>query len=497
MNAATRWVDGARAGRAENARRPQDRSWWAAGWAASIAEEAAGLDTRWRAERPPTDPRGDASPGRRGWRSGPLRPLSADWMTRHDERRRVVRLLRRAGYPARRAPVDLAAGVFARGSAVAGLRAADPWALARDLDQCGASWGVAIHENGAAAAPFSCNRRALCPVCAAAWAAKRAAAARAAIGPHVENGDAVALMTCTQRDIDGESLQAAAGRLRDGLRRLRRSRQWRRGVLGAIIGHEVTSRAGGRRWHPHAHVVVVGVPGIDPAVLRADLGRAWVRASEQAAAAAGRAGCGWAPRAGGCRVAKTGRVLSWSGGWFRPMDDLQAVKQACKYATPINEINEPAALFEFCAYQRGRRWAEGVGSLRGYMAEAVDEAEPEAEAAADALGPRLTQWGPGRAPSLGAVAPRWGLHEAPADDDGPPVALVPFRPTLATLSAPEVLGRLLELARRCDGVGSGLRLWIDPADIRLLLGASGRAAVGREATQPPPGGWEAHGLPTA
>ena len=494
MNASPRWVDGARSGSWATAAGPSWHTWAAAGWVPTMADEVEGIGWRRLAAAPP-DPKGDASPGRRGWRSGPLAPLSAELMQRHDERRRVVRRLRRAGYPARREAVT--EGRFTTG-AVSGLKACDPWSLARDLDQCQAALGVALHENGASAAPFACNRRALCPVCAHRWGAQRAAAARAALAAPLAEGRGLALMTLTQRDRDGEPLQAAAGRLRAALRGLRKSREWRHVVEGALVGHEVTSRAAGRRWHPHAHVIVVVREGVNAEAARADLGRAWRRVSAAAAAAAGLDGYGWAPAAGGCRVAKTGRVRAWAGGWWRAMTDLEAVKQATKYATPIVEIDDPRALFEFCAYAAGRRWSEGLGSLRGYMAAALDDDSADEGATLDAradLGPRITQWGPGRAPALAAVAPQWGRHEAAeaVEQDGP--ALVAMRPTRAAAACAATLARLVALAVRCEGQGHELRLMVSAADLRALLGPGDRPTVARTSTKPPPGGWQVHGLP--
>lgn len=476
--AAPGWLDGARVGELAAVRRRADVGWYASGWLPTVDTEQSGGD-RWRADRPGPDPRGDSSPGRRGWRASPISPLTPGALEAHDARRRVVRVLRRAGYHARRWPV--VDGRFAGGPA-AGRPAVDPWRLAQDLDQCAARWAVGVHLSGAAAAaPLACQRRHVCPVCAARAGRQRAAAARAAVGPMLEGGAAVALVTLTQRDHHEDTLEQAAARFRAAVKRLKRSDRWRHTVDGAVIGYEVTRGRTGKTWHYHAHMVVVCRPGVDQAAARQALGRAWVEASEWAARRAGRPGYGWAPRAGGCRVARTGAVLSWAGPWWRPMADLDAVKQATKYATPLTELQRPADMAEFCAHSKGRRWNEGAGSLRGYMAAATVEDEAAAEDAAEAarpaadeLGPRLTLWGPGLAPALDLVAPRYGWRSAgrrPAAEPGAPVILTLARRWAEDPAAVAVL----------DGLGERVTGRRGPAwavDRSVLAAMLGRADSG-------------------
>lgn len=431
LNAASTWLEGARTGALEVAARGRDTSWYARGWLPSVEAEQAGGD-RWRADRPPPDPRGDSTPGRRGWRAAPLAPLTDGALEAHDARRRVVRVLRRAGYLARRWAVE--EGRLLEGPC-AGRAAVDPWRLAADLDQCGARWGVGVHlGGGAAAAPLSCQRRHVCPVCAGRAARQRAEAARAALRPHLDTGREVALATFTQRDLEGETLEAAADRFRAAVKRMKKGARWKFVVDGAVIGFEVTRGRTGRRWHYHAHAVVLLRSGVEQAAARADIGRAWREASAWASARAGLEGYGWNPRAGGCSVARTGRVRSWAGGWWRPLDTLDSVKQACKYATPLTELERPEDVAEFVIHAKGRRWNEGAGCLRGYMAAAAeaddaaaDDAAAPAAAAAAELGPRLTLWGPGQAPALDSIAPGYGWRSSgrrPRAEAGAPVLLV-------------------------------------------------------------------------
>jgi len=499
LNASATWLEGGRTGALEVAVRGRDTSWYASGWLPSVEVEQAGGD-RWRADRPPPDPRADSSPGRRGWRAGPLSPLTDGALEAHDARRRVVRVLRRAGYIARRWAVE--EGRLLEGPA-AGRPAVDPWRLAADLDQCGARWGVGVHLGGAAAAaPLSCQRRHVCPVCAGRAARQRAEAARAALRPYIATGREVALATFTQRDHAKDSLEAASARFRSAFKRLKRSSQWRSSVEGAIVGFEVTRGRTGKTWHYHAHAVVLLRSGVDQTSGRADLGRAWRAASAWAAERAGRPGYGWAPQAGGCNVARTGRVRSWAGGWWRPLDTLDSVKQACKYATPLAELQRPADVAEFVTHAKGRRWNEGAGVLRSYMAAAAeaddaaaDDAAAPAAAAAAELGPRLTTWGPGQAPSLDSIAPGYGWRSSgrrARAEAGAPVLLVLARRYRDSAEAWAVL----------DGLGvrapspKGPAWAVERPVLAAMLGAAAPGPkVERGALKLPKTGPAARGLP--
>jgi hypothetical protein len=162
------------------------------------------------------------------------------------------------------------------------------------------------------------------------------------------------------------------------------------------------------------------------------------------------------------------------------MSDLDAVKQATKYATPMVELQRPADLAEFVAHSRGRRWNEGSGVLRGYMAAAAAEDDAAADDAAEAarpevaeLGPRLTLWGP-LAPALDLVAPGYGWRSAgrrPRPEAGAPVLL---RLAARWAQHEEALAVLDGLGERVTGP-RGLGWAVDRAVLACMLG---RAAEG-------------------
>lgn len=270
------------------------------------------------------DPKDRARPGRASqWRE--LGSASGKrWRELHEDRRRVVRAARRAGYGARNNWARQHEGTrrVGRGSEVAvwtytegpaeGCEAVDPWRYAADLSACAAGWGVTLRvapETGAtvAASPRMCRRRSVCPVCAAAVSQARARALRSVIEAAQADGTAgeLALVTLTQRRCPGETLRGARRRWRRAWRRMtggEAGKKLAELVAGMYYGLEVTHRRGAG-WHAHGHVVVMLPPGADVSEVREFIGSAWRTHSEWAGVREGLGhGWGWRPVAGGCRV---------------------------------------------------------------------------------------------------------------------------------------------------------------------------------------------------
>lgn len=451
--AGARWRGGARSGGVGGAgpagANPHARE-WAEGW------------DRFRSC--PRDPKADPTPGARGyWRTPRGVGPSAEAQAAHDRRRQIVRILRRAGYEARKWPVGpIGADGWQRyeGGPAEGRRAVDPWELARDLHRCEANWAanLAIGKRGARVVPvpIACHRLHLCPVCAGRRSAALADALRARIAG-IERPDSWsgrALITLTQRADPAETLAQASERLRRAVRRLEKTEQWKTAVLGSFIGYEVTYREG-RGWHAHAHVVIVSQRE-RMATIRGDIGRMWREITDKV-----KPGYGWEPAAGGCgiwpakprkaglkvkelralcagwmpranfakradleqaiaeRDARWPRVRSWDGPWFRVLDTDREVFQACKYPSPAICLSA-VALAEFVAFAHGRRFHEGSGELRGIMKDAkqieqsTEEGAEEGEQIVSLCGPH--------APALDAIAPGLGIpedHDEPTPPEGP------------------------------------------------------------------------------
>ena len=416
---------------------------WLAGW---DLDDACPPTLR---RRKPTkkDPNAvDATPGRRGWREvgavGGQR-----WIALHTARAGVVEVLRQAGYIQRNRWGRVEMGQRKHGphvvadwrysseaGPVAGLPAVDAWRVARKLVECSGDWRVnlRIRKAGdltAMALPTQCGLGHICPVCAAGRASSRAGALRAVLAAH-HGGQEVALVTLTQRAIREESLQHAQGRLRTALDLISKGRPGR--TLKSLVegwwtGLEVTynDKPGARWWHAHAHLIVVLAPGVEVEAARAWIGEAWARASEAAAVAAGQPGAGWEPVAGGCTVGANGKIDDWAGGWWRPVKNDEEVYQACKYPTPITDL-QPAQMAEFLAVAHGRRWHYGAGCLQrvAALAEQLDddgwgldelprrmgneEDRTEGAPAID-LGRSVSSMAPREAPALDEVAPGLGI----------------------------------------------------------------------------------------
>jgi hypothetical protein len=105
-------------------------------------------------------------------------------------------------------------------------------------------------------------------------------------------------------------------------------------------------------------------------------------------------------------------------GWWRPLDltDTRATYQACKYPTPVGDL-DPVSLAEFLAVAHGRRWHDGGGAWRGARGRA---AELAAAGGADIhedsgrydIGVNVSRCGPRDAPDLDSVAPGLGYGQS-------------------------------------------------------------------------------------
>lgn len=218
------------------------------------------------------------------------------WQARHQDRIRVIRNLRRAGYVQRHrwsrrfrgvrryGPHEVDSFVYLEGPAQ-GLEAVDCWKVARKVAACCERWfddlRAHLPESGlqgvqVVARPRRCGLVHHCPVCAHEQSKKIAEALRVVIGWAWEKRPAllVALVTWTHRDEPGESLGDALGRWRSAWSKMttgRPGRRWAALVDGAYYGLEVTRRWPGKDdgrkrprrgawWHVHGHGLVI----IDP-----------------------------------------------------------------------------------------------------------------------------------------------------------------------------------------------------------------------------------------
>jgi len=418
------------------------------------------------------------------------------WADEHDDRRRVVRILRRAGYVARHrwarslvgtrqvGPNTLPDWRYTTGPAV-GRQAVDPWVMAERLHRCAADWYGQLRMAPAnpliLPLPRLCGQRHVCPVCAALRSRQLAAALRTVIDAEELSGvdGDLAFVTLTQRAMPGESLSTALDRLRGGWRRLtqgRPGRTWRSYVSGSYSGIEATRGADGadgqlgHHWHVHLHVVL----RCDPTV-SLDTVRPWIGATWRDATEAQSPGFGWDPVAGGVTEGDS----AWLGPWCSQLDDLARVYQACKYPTPVVDLH-PVAMAEFVAAAHGRRWHQGTGAWRSVMADAEAISAEDALARAEAdeqellfdLGDGICGCAPSEAPPLDTIAPGMGLPgpddvgfaDRPLDGDLPPDSMAPVRWRLT--EGPAVTAFRAWLASPASPVGAELtqddreRTWV-------------------------------------
>lgn len=151
------------------------------------------------------------------------------------------------------------------------IRASGRSDIADEIESCGTHfvyfWDTDL--NRVISKPQLCRSR-WCPRCAAVLRAKLAKRFTDFIGssryPHQRH------ITITQRDIPGESLEAASKRFRSHWTTLRRSEFWLHYIKRAHIKYEATWNNAENWWHFHAHVLADG-----PFVPKQALRRWWQR----------------------------------------------------------------------------------------------------------------------------------------------------------------------------------------------------------------------------
>jgi len=402
-----------------------DDGHWPGTWRTTRGRARDGWRDGWdRDARCPPDPgkRGGKPARSGGWSVGDR------WEDLHRRRVQVVRSLRRAGYVARHRwtptgdPVRGFRGPSYVDGPVEGLPAVDPWDRAEALLRCSKSWYASLYQGGATGlaaleVPERCRRNHVCPVCAAAEAARRAAAVRAVVALGMDGGEALALVTLTQRAHPEESLEAALRRWRRGwslaLGRGGRVRRRREALLaGYYYGVEVTrgasgkGRRAGKWWHVHGHALVSLVDADDQDA-RTWMADRWRKSSAKAALEAGLEGFGWDPVAGG-----VGDGVTLEGEWWVPVDrdDPVQVYQAAKYPTPAADLH-PVPLAEFLAVAYRRQWHQAGGSLYGVLSLAegleVEAEEVPEELRRPDLGERVSTDRPGTSPDPSTTDAPW------------------------------------------------------------------------------------------
>lgn len=133
------------------------------------------------------------------------------------------------------------------------LRAEGEWDLASRLAKCGLDFRLWCKVCGAPhLAETKCNRK-WCPSCAPKRANERAARLR--VGIRLMRWPMHITLTVSNVEDD-----AAGGnfirKLAKSFARLRRSKLWRKCVVGGVGSIEVTNK--GQGWHPHIHAVIDG-----------------------------------------------------------------------------------------------------------------------------------------------------------------------------------------------------------------------------------------------
>ena len=359
-----------------------------------------------------------------------------------------------------------------------GLEAVDPWDRAARLNDCSGSWTVQarVREDGSPLAlpiPEGCGLDHVCGVCAARSSRDLARQVRAHIKSQ-EDGGELALVTLTQRGREDEPLADAVARWRrawDLMTKGRAGQRFKARIRGYYYGLEVT-RKQEPWWHLHAHVVVelhtertirvrpeCETCGAEPdqpcdrldgrgpmktyhqgrtlltveRQVESNSARDWLAGEWERASRSASGDYGWDPLSG-CwdrenEPARTARKRirkgDCSGGWWRPIDrsDLQAVYQACKYATPITTLSS-VHVVEFLSVAHGRRWHQGGlqwRSIKRMGAEALAAEMAEDNDRID-MGRAVCSMAPGHSPRLDDIVTGRGLHptKGKALSDGDP-----------------------------------------------------------------------------
>lgn len=394
-----------------NAQRPKRA--WASGWPIT--------------HKVPRDPGHDGARQKKAEREADLRGQvgrSDEERAAHADKRRakrqVQRTARKAGYIARHWPKNEKNRYT--GGPAEGLHAVDPWIVSEKLGECSKNWESPLwhhQDRGVTVKPIArmCHQGHVCPICASQESGHRSEVVTRAIMEALREDPSlkIAHVTLTQRNKQGETLQAAMQRFRrswDLISKGRPGRALRSFVAGWYSGDEVTLTWAGKAkrakqperqastwWHYHRHMIVLYRPGAQEWILDQ-----WLRAT-------GRVDIDGRGRAD---------VAAYKNGkWWReiPRDldapDLQSeIHQAVKYAA-VAATFPSVRLAEYLAVAYRRRWHGAGGVLYGVMGQIAADLRMEKELRD---GKMISRPGP-RAPRLDQVAPDWGwpttAHQIP------------------------------------------------------------------------------------
>ena len=137
---------------------------------------------------------------------------------------------------------------------VAKLRHHGALAEAARVEDCG-TWPIIFNENftrKTRIVPQHCGSR-FCPRCGRDKREKLADRIRTILDIH--DAKELKVITLTQRDRRGESLEKAGERFRKSFNKLRRSKFWTDRISGYYIRYEVEYNSASEWWHYHAHIL--------------------------------------------------------------------------------------------------------------------------------------------------------------------------------------------------------------------------------------------------
>ena len=366
-----------------------------------------------------------------GWASRPLRErpvfaryapregrvhASKQWALQQAERVRLVNeTLRRAVAVTRGWPCD---GTKYLDGPCEGLTVREVQDVALRIAFCGTDSAIRPTAGGpqgdASTSPARCGFKNLCPVCAAADSAKRAARIRVVAGRAGRPGALLhVVLTHRDRPPGAETLHegvqrfvAAWERMGDG----KKGAWWRTAIYGGVACFELTRGKTGRTWHPHFHMILELPEGVDVAAFRDALALRWARCTALAGEPVGAAGwdrAAWTdptePERGerGCELVAQAVPLSETVTDETMAIIRSAVAQIAKYPSPLAELSDPAAMAEFLTWSHGQHMTRWLGGWkRGDVQEWIDE-----QVKLDREDARETAAKAGRAPNVGRMIP--------------------------------------------------------------------------------------------
>jgi len=322
-------------------------------------------------DRPQTPP---ATRGAYATREGKA-AASSTWGPRHAARLVVVRSLLSAGHVQRRWACNEES--YTAGPCE-GLKVRDAWLVAgRVADCCSRAVYHATaggSQGGGTVAPERCGEKHVCPICAAAAAAKRAEGL-AVVGAREGRPGALVSVVLTHRDQapgmetlrqGWERFDAAYQRLRD--RGNDHGRWLFANVYGGACCLETTTGSTGASWHPHIHSLVELQPGVDWETFREELAHHWEAVTSWAGSLSLFKVRGWDRNSGfgdegaerWCELIDgpaTGRRTS--------LEEAERLRSICyqvaKYPSPVADMENPETLAEFVTWARARKLTRWLG----------------------------------------------------------------------------------------------------------------------------------------